>query len=67
MSHERATMTVQEMANYLGIGKASAYRLIREGQIPALKIGRQFRIPVACIEEWILDQITSPKTVVVGN
>ena len=63
MVKEKATMTVKEMAEYLGIGKASAYRLIREGQVPALKIGRQFRIPIACIDEWVMDQVTDPKTV----
>ena len=37
-------MTVPQMAEYLQIGKNSAYALISSGLIPSVKIGRQIRI-----------------------
>ena len=39
-----ALMTVPELARVLRIGRNTAYRLVAEKKIPALKIGRQVRI-----------------------
>lgn len=38
-------LTVPEVATFLGIGRSRAYELVRSGQIEAVKIGRQFKIP----------------------
>lgn len=40
-----AVLDVPTLATFLGIGRNSAYALIRSGQIKALKIGRKLRIP----------------------
>ena len=61
MENTCATMTVKELAAYLHIGKNAAYSLIHEGSIESFKIGNQIRIPRACVDEWILDQVTKPK------
>lgn len=53
---EKATFTVAELAKYLNIGKAGAYKLIKSGEIRSLKIGRQFRIPIICVDEWMKGQ-----------
>ena len=37
-------MTVAEVAEFLRIGKTTAYELIKEGDIPSMKVGRQVRI-----------------------
>ncbi len=57
---DRGAMTVKEMAEYLHIGKNQAYDLVNTGKIPSFKLGKQIRIPVACINEWMLDQVTKP-------
>ena len=36
-------LTTAELADYLKIDKATVYRLAKNNQIPALKIGRQWR------------------------
>ncbi len=41
------TLTVHELTRILGIGKNTAYGLIRSGVISAVRIGRQIRIPRA--------------------
>jgi len=47
------TYSVLEAARVLGIGTRSVYEAIRDGRLPALKIGRKpkLRIPRAAIEE----------------
>ena len=37
-------MTVEDIMAVLGIGRNSAYNLVRSGQIKAIHIGRQIRI-----------------------
>lgn len=40
-----AILSVPELAEFLGIGRASAYNLVRSDQIKVLHIGKQIRIP----------------------
>jgi DNA binding domain, excisionase family len=63
MANGRSTMTVKEMAQYLGIGYNKAYDLVRKGGLPALKIGRQYRIPKAALDQWIEKTVESREIV----
>lgn len=38
---DRATMTVQEAADLLGIGRSTAYDAINRGELPHIRIGRR--------------------------
>lgn len=38
-------LTVEELCELLKIGKNTAYRLLQEGQIQAIRIGRIWKIP----------------------
>ena len=58
-SVEKATLTVPETATYLGIGRTTTYALVKAKEIPALRIGRQIRIPKAALDEWLLKQACS--------
>jgi excisionase family DNA binding protein len=41
----RTTLSVDETASVLGIGRATAYEMVRRGDLPVLKgMGRRFRI-----------------------
>lgn len=51
---EKATFTVHEVAEYLNIGLNNAYKLVRDGEIHSVKIGKQFRIPKICVDEWLI-------------
>ncbi len=46
-------MTIAEVAQYLGLHELTVRRLAREGAIPALKLGRQWRIKRDLLEKWI--------------
>lgn len=52
---EKTTFSIIEMAEYLSIGRNKAYELVRTNTIPALKIGRQIRIPIKLLNKWIED------------
>ena len=39
------TLRVEDLMPLLGIGRNTAYELIRSGQIRSIRIGRQIRIP----------------------
>lgn len=44
---ERSTITIEEAAPILGIGRSSAYVLARCGELPTLELGRRKVVPVA--------------------
>ena len=52
-------MTVSEMAKYLRIGRNTAYELVKEEGFPALKFGRQIRIPTAALNQWVQEHSMS--------
>ena len=37
-------LTVDDMMDFLAIGRSTAYRLLRSGQIKCIKIGRNYKI-----------------------
>ncbi len=47
---ERATYTIEEAAEILGIGRSSAYQAVRTGQIPTLRVGRRLLVPRVALE-----------------
>lgn len=40
----RATLTVEETAHILGIGRTSAYEAAQRGEIPAIRVGRRLLV-----------------------
>ncbi len=41
------TLRVEDLMPILGIGRNTAYELVRSGQIKSIRIGRKIRIPKA--------------------
>ena len=50
---EPLTLSVEEAANALGIGRGSAYELIRTGQLRTVRVGRRVLIPKAAVREFL--------------
>jgi excisionase family DNA binding protein len=46
-------MTVEEAAVYLRVGKKTIYRLLKQGKIPATRVGQQWRFNKTSIDEWL--------------
>jgi excisionase family DNA binding protein len=55
---EPLLMSVREAARLIGIGRDCTYCLIREGRLPAVRVGRRILVPRAALERWIDDQIS---------
>jgi excisionase family DNA binding protein len=51
--------TVREAAVLLGISAGLAYDLVRDGQIPARRLGRRWAIPRARFHDWLNNQAES--------
>ena len=46
-------MTISQVAKQAGVPELTVRRLAREGTIPALKLGRQWRIKRELLEKWM--------------
>lgn len=46
-------LTVDEVATDLRLSKMTVYRLIDKGQLPAIRVGRSFRILREQYEAWL--------------
>ena len=45
----RATISVEEAGELLGIGRGKAYDCVRNGEIPCLSLGRLKQVPVPAL------------------
>lgn len=50
-------ITVEEMGEYLNIGRSKAYELCKQPGFPKLTIGRLIRIPYEGLNEWVSSNI----------
>ena len=50
-------LTVKEASGYLKIAEKTLYRFIREQNIPAFKLGREWRFKKSLLDEWIEKRI----------
>jgi len=51
-------MTGEEVAEVLIISKAFAFKLIRQGKIPGVRMGRSVRIRPDDLQKYIQEQVT---------
>jgi excisionase family DNA binding protein len=46
-------MTIEQVARYLSLHELTVRRLARDGEIPAFKVGRQWRVKRDLLDRWI--------------
>jgi DNA repair protein RadD len=46
-------LSLDEMADHLGMGKTALYALARDGRIPAQKIGKKWAFDKAAVDAWV--------------
>jgi excisionase family DNA binding protein len=52
--HEQSlTMSVDELAKALRIGRSQAYAAVRKGEVPSIKIGKRYLVPVAALKRML--------------
>ena len=46
-------LTVKDLCEILGIGKNTAYRLLKNGEIKSIRIGNKYKIPKEYLLEYL--------------
>ena len=50
---KKMTITVQELAEHMGISKPKAYELAKSEGFPAIKVGKRIVIPTDGFKHWL--------------
>jgi excisionase family DNA binding protein len=48
-------LTVAEVAALMRVSKMTVYRLVHGGGLPAVRVGRSFRVPEQAVHEYLRD------------
>lgn len=56
-------LTVAEVAETLRVSTMTVYRLVRSGEIPAVRVGRNYRIRRSDLDAYLEQQVVSPEDV----
>lgn len=46
-------LTVTEVATMLRVSKMTVYRLVHAGELPAIRVGRSFRVPHHAVDNYL--------------
>jgi excisionase family DNA binding protein len=46
-------LTLEELMDYLAIGRTTAYRLVKSGKLKSFRIGRKHKIPMQSVKEYV--------------
>ncbi|WP_346177260.1 helix-turn-helix domain-containing protein [Streptomyces cuspidosporus] len=57
-----AFLTVAETASMLRVSKMTVYRLVHSGHLPAIRVGRSFRVPQQAVHEYLREVYACEKT-----
>lgn len=53
MATSERWLSVEEIAQHLGVSKESIYRLLERGKIPAHRVGRLWKFQISEIDSWV--------------
>ena len=52
-AEDSVIMTVKDVAKYLRMSEAKVYRLVKEGLLPAVRIGKTWRFRKDLLDDWL--------------
>lgn len=58
---ERRTVSVEDAAQILGIGRTTAYKMVRRGEIPALRFGTRVVISREVLDRLLAGEAPPPR------
>ena len=50
---EMKFLTVAEVASVMRVSRMTVYRLVHSGEVPAVRVGRSFRVPERAVHEYL--------------
>lgn len=51
--NEVVFLTVAEVATVMRVSKMTVYRLVHSGHLPAIRVGRSFRVPEQAVHDYL--------------
>ena len=48
-------LTVAEVASVMRVSKMTVYRLVHSGELPAIRVGRSFRVTEQAVHDYLRD------------
>ncbi len=51
-------LTVAEVAETMRVSKMTVYRLTKSGELPAVRVGRSYRVPQDALDDYLARSIT---------
>ena len=48
-------MTVSEVADLMRVSRMTVYRMIHSGELPAVRFGRSYRVPLEAVQAIVTD------------
>lgn len=52
-------MTVAEVAEVTRVSRMTVYRMVHAGELPAVRVGRSFRVPEAAVQQLLDSGLTA--------
>jgi len=52
-ANERPTLTVDETSKVLGLSRGAAYKAVKDGSIPSIRIGHRILVPTAALRRML--------------
>lgn len=49
-------LTVAEVAELARVSRMTVYRMVHAGELPAIRVGKSFRVPQAAVEDMLQGQ-----------
>ena len=46
-------LTVAEVATIMRVSKMTVYRMVHAGELPAVRVGRSFRVPESAVTDYL--------------
>lgn len=64
MTESRAPrfLTVAEVAQMARVSRMTVYRMVHAGELPAIRVGKSFRVPEAAVEEMLSQGLPLPES-----
>jgi excisionase family DNA binding protein len=56
-------LTAHEVADQLRVSTMTIYRLIRRGELPAVRVGRNYRVRESELETYLSEQVVDPASI----
>ena len=53
---EKKTLSIKEMADYLGISRSLAYKLANDGEIPVIRLGSRWVVPKERLDHFLMQE-----------